>query len=182
MTSDVKPDDQVRSGPRVILERPKLAELLGDVGAEWAVVEFHLARIYGHLLGARLPNIVVPPLRGLPHDLVAYEIFEEVRSIDARLNLIRQRAAVVIKDPKVLDALEQALKLARKRSTTRITYAHSRWGVVDTEKDALVCLAPHGRDRNRFHRESDFNEAINGIIAAGKAVQEAELMILEHLC
>jgi hypothetical protein len=42
-------------GPRTILDRPKLAALLGNVAAEWSVLEMHIARLYRILSARRLP-------------------------------------------------------------------------------------------------------------------------------
>ena len=81
------------NGAKFILERPKLAALLGAVAAEWASLESGILDVYSFLMGVSLPR---PPGPEVVSHQAAFQVFDTLETLHLRLELLRKLAQSVI--------------------------------------------------------------------------------------
>lgn len=177
MAHQVKIGTSVHSGGRQVLQRPSLAALLGAVAAEWASLESWVMHLYGFLMGVYLPRVpgFEPPIHP-----VALQVFDTLETQRLRLELLRKLANWVIKDADLLSELDEVvLDSLRKAAKLRNTLVHGQWGIATEYPNALILLPTFGHQL--AYQESDFNEAIDKIIDAKKAVGSFHNKALEHL-
>jgi hypothetical protein len=159
--------------PRGILKRPKLAALLACIGAEWASLESEMGWLYAFLLPrysespkGKMAPIAIALTQAHP---VALEIFGELVSLGQRLTLIRTIIRWRIPDIALrADINDKLLPAINKAGNLRNKFLHTRWVVCEKYPDALirygVFTAPE------VYMESDFNEAIDRIIATRNSI------------
>ena len=177
MAHQIKSGITVQSGPRHVLKRPALAALLGSIAAEWGSLEDRITFFYAYLMGRYLPRT---PGFSPPIHPVALQVFDVLETLRKRLELIESLGAWVIKNDALVQELRDTVMPAILRaSKLRNEYLHAHWGVADEYPDALILLPIFGN--NMACEESDFNEAINRIIAATDIVGKFEVKVREFL-
>ncbi|UUZ63014.1 hypothetical protein LP417_25075 [Polaromonas sp. P1-6] len=151
MANPLRVGESVAFGSGMLLKRPELAALIGCACADWAYVETLISMFYGHLMGVYLPK---HPGFEPPTHPVALQIFDELQSIHAKVNLVKKLAAWVIKDEAQGNDASSVLERLRKAGDGRNKVAHGVWGVCDSEPDALILLPTFG-DR-MIYKKQDF--------------------------
>jgi hypothetical protein len=175
---------QVRGTPplfcdrRVILERKELALLLSVVVSECAGLEADITWLYATLLGKFLPH---NQRKGPPFHPVGFQIFDAVNSTNQRTQLIKELAARLEISESLMKELNHLIKDIKRAFEKRNDLAHVLWGTHDDlYPNALIGIRP-GDGKHMAYEESDFNEAINVIIAASDAVHAFQNKIRNHL-
>lgn len=122
-----------RGGDNVLLQRPALAAQMGNIVANWVVVEDQLMSFYELLMGA---YIDIKPGFAPPTHPVARQVFSVLESFNAKLSLVDELCKWVASD--------QAPAFAEFRDTIRSVgrgrhlVAHGLWYVCDAHPDDLI--------------------------------------------
>lgn len=162
MAHQVRQGISIKSGPRHVLQRPALAALLGNMVAEWGLMENRLIHFYAYLMGRYLPR--PDPGFAAPIHPVALQVFEEVDTVHKRLVLIERLFKWVVKDQALAGELADVIRTVREASGRRNDYVHGHWGIADEYPDALILSPVFGR--TMAYKEADFNEVIDLIVSA----------------
>lgn len=167
-------------GPNSILERPELAAQIGNVCANWTLVENAMMSLYGLLMGMYLPKHNVPGFEWMPptHP-VAYQVFDALNALAPRLDLLlrlcRWKAL-----PEEAEYLERTLApIVRKRFSERSIIAHGLWGICDEYQDALILQRTFGG--NQIWQKSDFEQTSERILELLKQMHGLMGAIYERL-
>jgi hypothetical protein len=177
MAHQIKTGVSVQYGPRVVLERPTLAALLGAVACEWAVLESKVMYLYAYLMGVYLPRVdgFEPPIHP-----VALQVFDTLETTRHRTELLRKLGDWVLKDDGLKKELNDGVIAAiRNAAKLRNNAVHSVWGVAKEYPDALISIPTFGHQL--AYVEADFQEAIERIIDAHKQVGHFDVKAREHL-
>ncbi len=177
MAHQIKTGVSVQYGPRVVLERPTLAALLGGIACEWAVLESKLMYLYAYLMGVYLPRVegFEPPIHP-----VALQVFDTLETTRHRTELLRKLGDWVLKDDGLKKDLDDTVLAAiRQAAKLRNNAVHSVWGVAKEYPDALINVPTFGH--KLAYVEADFQEAIDRIIEAHKALGQFEVAARKHL-
>src|SRR5262249_48611259 len=157
MAHQLRPDvTRFRAGPKILLDRPRMASLLGVVVSAWSTLEEQMAMLYGHLLGLRLP-IPVPPGYKPPNDPLGRQIFDVLETLRHRLELLEAIAKWTFdRHPALLKRLQgEVFPAIRNAAKLRNAIVHGVWQIADEYPDALIL------DHRLVYEESDFNEAVD---------------------
>ena len=177
MVTNAIDDAHIELPPRRLLERPKLAALLGVIASEWSALESHMTFLYGTLLGKYVPH---DRLNGPPVHPIGFQIFETLPSQHLRKELIQKLAKTLIVDAVLLQELANLMKTLRIASDTRNELVHADWGINnDIYPNELLKIRAPGKFL--VYNESHLNEAVDLIIAAGDAVIEFEFHVIKYL-
>jgi hypothetical protein len=166
MAHQLKSGVSVQYGPRMILQRPALAALLGAIAAEWAVLENKVIFLYVYLMGGYLPRVegFEPPVHPL-----ALQVFDTLETTHHRLELLRKLAEWVLKDESLIVELRETVFVSvRSAAKVRNTAVHSLWGIAPEYPDALIYMPVFGHQL--AYAESDFQQAIDRIVEAHQLV------------
>lgn len=158
MAHPLKGDSGVCYGPRILLERPDLAALIGCICSDWANVEDLLGTLYGNLMGVYLPT--TPGAEPALHP-VARQIFSEINTIHSRVNLVKKLAAWVIRDEDKKTEMLKVLDEIKNAGKGRNKVAHGIWGICESESDALIYTPDFGH--KMIYKKSDFEEILSKI-------------------
>lgn len=142
MTTPLQIGKSYTYGPRMLLQRPNLAAMIGCVCAEWAYVENSLVMFYAHLMGVYLPG---HPEFEPPSHPVAFQVLEELQSINAKVNLVKKLADWIIKNEAQKADVLAVLEKLKKSGVGRNLVAHGVWGICESEPDALVLIPIFGQ-------------------------------------
>jgi len=153
----------VKSGMGITRNRPDLAALIGRICSDWAFVENSLSQFYAHLMGIYLDS---PPGYEPPSHPVAHQIFDEIKTIHSRIQLVKRLVDWVIKDEQQKNDRLDVLDQLRKAGKGRNKVAHGVWGICESEPDALILLPSFGH--KSIYKKSDFELIIEQINAAKK--------------
>ncbi|MFC3643030.1 hypothetical protein [Aquibium oceanicum] len=132
-------------GPNVILQRPELAAQIGNIIANWTLVEADLLSLYAIMMGDYLSvPVPAPEWSAPPSHPVARQIFEQVQSFNARLDLVE----ALLKWRGLPEEIELFSQTLRKRIKTayhsRNSVAHDGWGISSAHTNALILSSIHG--------------------------------------
>lgn len=177
MAHQIKSDISVTHGPRMILQRPGLAALLGDIAAEWALLEGRVMNLYGYLMGVYLPRMpgFEPPVHP-----VALQVFDTLETLRLRNNLLQKLGDWVLKNDALVRELKGTMVSSIKDAAKlRNTMLHAKWGIAPEYPDALILLPTFGRQM--ASKEADFQEAIDRIVEARSSLGQFELKARNHL-
>ncbi len=136
MAHKAKTGISVEYRPRVILERPQLAALLGAVAAEWSRLGHDVTFLYANLMGGYLPTLegFVPPLHP-----VALRVFDTLETQYHRLQLLEKLAKWVVRDESLLsDLVDTVISAIRSAAKLRNTLVHANWGIAGEYPDGLI--------------------------------------------
>jgi hypothetical protein len=89
-----------------------------------------------------------------PSHPVAFQIFDELQSIHAKVSLVKKLAAWVIKNEAQSKDVSSVLDKLRKAGEGRNKVAHGVWGVCESEPDALILLPTFGH--KMVYKKQDF--------------------------
>lgn len=113
----------IKTGPRVILERPQLAVHIACIAATWALAEVELGRLLAIVLGV--------------HAEIGITIHQSLASSGPkRAVLLSAGKALLSRDH--FTKLEQLDADMRKRMAERDRIIHGIWSITDTQPDALL--------------------------------------------
>jgi len=176
MPQPLPADKTVKYGPDFILERPELAALIGNVCANWSLVESDTMHLYALLMGTYLPK--APDSAPGVHP-VAYQVFDALNALAPRLDLLnklcRWRAL-----PAEAEHMERVLiPLIRKRFQERSIIAHGLWGLCDDYRDALILM--HTFDGDQIYKRNDFVDVSARVLDLHKQLGAFALPIYERL-
>ncbi|MEP0546007.1 MAG: hypothetical protein ABJF88_03680 [Rhodothermales bacterium] len=167
----------VQAGPRMILQRPQMAALLGTVAAEWSLLERWITSLYAYLMGVYLPRTpgFFPPVHP-----VALQVFDTLQTLHLRLELLTKLADWVVKD----DGLREELKgpvvaSIRRAAKDRNKWVHAQWGIAPEYPDSLIFMPTFGHQL--VVSESDLNEAIDRIIGARDVIGKLETRVRDSI-
>ncbi len=175
MANKAKTGISVEYRPRVILERPQLAALLGAVTAEWSRLDHDVTFLYANLMGGYLPTLegFVPPLHP-----VALQAFDTLETQYHRLELLEKLAKWVVRDESLLsDLVDTVIPGIRSAAKLRNTLVHANWGIAGEYPDGLINNPIFGH--NLVYKATDFDEAIERIASASKAARDFGLRYIK---
>lgn len=126
--------DSCRGGPNLVLERPELAAHIGNVVANWVLLEGDLTDFYAFLMGTYLPNEAgwAPPTHP-----VASQVFAVVQSFNARLKLVDELCQWR-GGKEEAEAFSELVPRIRHVAGARATVAHAQWMISDRHPRALI--------------------------------------------
>lgn len=138
-----------RSFPKVVLERPDLAALLGAIAAEWGYIDRALVSIYEIALGDHEPF-------GHGVNAVHQEVFETLIAINTRLEIISRVLKARVPEP-VPSRFSDLCIVLRARAGERARYVHANWSISEDFPDDLIVT---GRDGNFRYQRHDFEQVL----------------------
>jgi hypothetical protein len=120
-----------------MLQRPALAAMAGNICANFALVEGRLVGLYALLLGLTLEY--KPPAPGAPMiHAVAFQIFDALNSIKARLDLLQRALDTYATPDEAKHFREKLSPEVMKCFGQRSIIAHGEWCVHPEYLDALI--------------------------------------------
>jgi hypothetical protein len=155
--ADIKP---FNNRPRIILERPKLAALIGAIAAEWGTIDDCLVGIYDTAVSH--PGGVARAVNP-----VNVAVFEELGALNPRLDIIE--TVLKMRLPSLSEKFAGLRKALRKSAGERAKFVHQNWSVSDDFPDDL-CVARG--DGNVRYQEYDFTQALDRAVEMRKQVQD----------
>lgn len=166
-------------GSKSMLERPKLATLIGVIAGEWAYLEADLAFLYCILISGTIQPIPPDLLRG-PH-MLGLQIYEVLENTQKRIELLKSLAEHVLanNEPLLGHIKETLLPEIRRAAKRRNTILHAVWGVSDVYPDALLYIPASAKWM--VYKESDFNEAIDLIINTSDSIRKCQADVRQFL-
>jgi hypothetical protein len=137
------------STPQCILQRLKLAALIGALGAEWGEVDQMLVWTYDALIShdggvVRAANPV------------NIAVFETLGALNSRLDIIQ--SVIKIRTPSLFEEFIPLRKFIRDRAGERGKYVHGHWAISDDFPDDLIVTSGAGNVR---YQEHDFKQALD---------------------
>lgn len=146
--------------PKVVLDRPKLAALIGALAAEWGFIDRTLADTF-NLIGFAKPV----PVGAHATDPLAAAVFDALISLPTRLAALQAVVKLRLPDAEVED-FEKIAKELRRRAIERAEYIHSSWNISSDYPDDLIVIQPDGTwvryTEKCFHAALDRTLAIRG--------------------
>lgn len=150
-----------RGGPKIILERPELAKLMGAIAAEWGSIDNILASIFNVVTLAKYI-----PEGAHSRSELACEIFQNFISIRSRTDLIAQMIKLRL-DEDIQKEFASLTKSMTKKIKERNNLVHTEWQVCGdfpndlikttskewlrfTENDLTEMLEQHSNMRNQM--------------------------------
>ena len=127
----------VQFGPDMVLKYPDLAAEIGNVCANWNLVEHMLTSLYALLMGDYLPK---SPEDFPPTHPVAYQVFDSLNAFNPRVDLLDKLLASRASDIEIKHFREVIRPGLRKRFAERSLVAHGIWGSCDDHPDALILV------------------------------------------
>ena len=121
-----------RGGPKIILERPELAKLMGAIAAEWGSIDNILACIFNAVTLAKY----IPDGAHSRSEL-AYEIFQNFISIRSRTDLIAQLIKLRL-DVGIQKEFTDLTRSMNNKIKERNNLVHTEWQVCDDFPDDLI--------------------------------------------
>ncbi len=155
------------SGPGVVMQRPHMAALLGNVVAEWSHLEQWLQSFYGYLMGFYLPRF---PGAEPPFHPVARQIFDTLETSRLRMELFRNLYKWMFTEADLLKQSDECFRLWTTASKARNKIVHGNWCISDAHLDALI-LSPNFGNK-LVYTEADFADASKKITAALNALSK----------
>ncbi|MEH6697366.1 MAG: hypothetical protein V7672_01570 [Brevundimonas sp.] len=154
-----------RGGADILLERPALAAQMGNIVANWVLIEDDLMILYGFLMGV---YIDLKPGFAPPTHPVARQIFSVVESFNARLELVEELCKWVASDE--LESFSCFRKSVRRVSSGRNLVAHGNWRLCAKYPDDLILEPPFGHSIR--YTLGDFRDINVRILEARKELRQ----------
>jgi hypothetical protein len=145
-------------GPNVLRDRPELACEVGNVCANWSLLENDLMLLYALVMGDYLPK---EKGHGPPTHPVAYQIFDSLNAFGPRLDLLDKLLAWRLSQSQVKHFREEIKPQLRRRFAERSAIAHGVWGTCVQYPDALILLPTYGQ--HMVYKKRDFEAVSNRI-------------------
>lgn len=157
-----------KSGPKIVLERPDLAKLIGAIAAEWGSIDALLESIFNSAsLAKRTPH-------GQIDSELATLIFEELTTYRAKTSLIG-RILTMRYDSDLLDEFRLIEKSLNKKASERAKIIHASWYICEKYPNDLLSL----RSFNDWflYTEKDFLEALDRAVEVERRLVDFSLMV-----
>lgn len=158
----------IHSGPNVILHRPALAAQIGNIISNWTLVETDLLNLYSLMMGDYLTTPEGDPGQIPPSHPVAFQIFEQIQSFNARLDLVESLCKWRGTQDEISQFSQSLRKQIKKAHNSRNSVAHDGWGVCDAYPDALIMSRIYGHPL--IYKMRDFEEISLAICDAHAAL------------
>ncbi|MER8431372.1 hypothetical protein [Mesorhizobium caraganae] len=120
-----------RGGPRIVLERPALAMLIGAIAAEWGEIDAMLGEIFNFV------SLSKPSPSGGSKSELAGVIFDSLVSFQVRTEVIASVMRLRMQKD-IQDEFSGLVKKIRSRTKARNTLVHSAWQVCDAYPKDLI--------------------------------------------
>jgi hypothetical protein len=159
MPQPLKVGSTVQFVPNTVLDRPDLAAEIGNVCANWNLVENDLMMRYALLMGDYLPK---PPGFAPSTHPVAYQVFDSLNAFGPRVELLEKLFAWRTSEAIVKHFRDAVRPQLRKRFVERSVIAHGVWGTCEKYPDALI-LVPTYRHQ-MIYKKRDFEDVSRRII------------------
>lgn len=137
MPFPIKPGSAARRGPKIILERPKIAALIGAIAAEWGDVDELLLCIFNYLTFAK-----PIPVGAHSSSPLSAAIFGKFVSTGNKCEMIDSLLALRAPSKRDEFALIKSDLLSKSRE--RGTLVHSAWSVCDDYPEDLIFFGKNG--------------------------------------
>lgn len=165
-------DGSVEFRNRIVLERPKLAALLGAIAAEWGSLEVDIIEMYAAVMGYGYIRYPSAGDRGfIPAHPVALQVFDAIESRHHRMLLLAKLISWVFPD-QAEEFRKEVEPAIRRAASGRNKFEHAAWGLCPKYSNALIHVPTFGHFVAYY--ESDFNKALDGIIEARNMVRKFE--------
>jgi hypothetical protein len=171
----------ITTGPNILEQRPDILLRVATIVTNWSLIEDELTTIYGLVMGdyITLPKNILDS--GLawspPNHPIAFQIFEKIQSLYAKLDLIDGILEWRAKQHQLAAFRDIHRKSIQKSYAKRNQIAHGIWGVCEDYPLDAVLLPKFGRQMRYSLR--DFNETNETIISThrdfGKFIHELYL-------
>lgn len=119
-----------RQGPKVLLERPQLAMLIGAIAGEWGSIDATLSNIFN------FASYSIFKGGGHQLDPMATALFANLVATSAKTDLIR--TAIELRVPSLLEEFKKLTVTTRRVSGTRNSVVHASWHISDQYPDDLI--------------------------------------------
>ncbi len=123
-----KPGMAYRASPQHLLERPKLAALIGTIAAEWGYIDRSLITLFERA------NSSTPY-----KDEVAVTVFDALSNLSLRLDLMEKILKLRVSADLVCEFQGLRIEIG-KRSRERNMVVHASWSITDDLPDDLVSI------------------------------------------
>ncbi|MFC4724406.1 hypothetical protein AB6B38_07095 [Glycocaulis abyssi] len=156
----------ITHGPNIILQRPELAAQIGNIIANWTLVETGLLDLYALMMGDYL-NVPEPEpgwVKTPANHPVASQVFEKIQSFNARLDLVEalfKWRATPEENEQFSLKLKKQIRAAYK---SRNSIAHDGWAVSKSYPDALLLTRIYGHPQ--IYKLQDFEQISKAICDA----------------
>jgi hypothetical protein len=159
MPQPLRIGSSVQVGPDTLLRRPELAAEIGNVSANWNLIEHDLMNLYALLMGDYLSN-----QHGFapPNHPVAYQVFDALNAFNPRVDLLEKLLVWRASEAQVKQFRDTIRATLRKRFAERSEIVHGIWGTCDEYPDALILIPTYGHQMIWVKR--DFQEVSRRIL------------------
>lgn len=157
-----------RGGPKIILERPKLAALIGAIAAEWGDIDNLLADIFNFVSLSR-----PIPIGAHSRSDLAHAIFDNLVAFPIRIEVI----ASVMKLRMTLEIQDEFFALAqqiRRKASERNDLIHARWHICDKYPDDLIQIENGEWIR---YTENDLTDRLNRSVQMTMCVSDFSIKV-----
>lgn len=163
MPQPLKVGSTVQCGPNRVLKRPDLAAEIGNVCANWSLVERELMTLYGLLMGDYFPRLA--GAGPLTHP-IAYQVFDTLNAFNSKVALLVKLLAWRASEAEVKKFRDEIWPRLRKRYDERSVIAHGVWSTCDDYPDALILVPIYGHQM--IWKKSDFQAVSRRILEERK--------------
>ncbi len=145
--------DQATFGPRLILDQPECAKLVGAITLEWERIRGLLPLIYAMLAVGKRPG-------SGPTEMIAIRTLESLDSTPLRCRIIRSAAQLRL-DPFLYERFASALGRLEQKSGNRNLIVHGTWMESDKYPGKLLLTKDHVEVK--LHDEKTLLKELEGI-------------------
>lgn len=156
-----------RQSPKVLLERPYLATLIGAIAGEWGSIDAMLSQIFN------FASYSISKGGAQQMDPMATALFANLVSTSAKTDLIK--TAISLRVPSLAEEFEKLAKTTRKVSGTRNGVVHASWHTSDQYPDDLIT---HDLDGNAIrYSKKCLEEILERVTAARNRVNDFSIKV-----
>ena len=142
-----------RGGPKIILERHKLAALLGAISAEWGDIDTLFSNIFNLITFAKFIPIGAHSSSPLSSAVFDKSFISHSSKIDVIERILKLRYT---KD--IVEEFSKIAKEIRKKATSRNTLIHCTWQICDEYPEDLIQIEKQKWIR---YTERDFTDTLD---------------------
>ena len=156
-----------RQGPKILLERPHLAMLIGAIAGEWGSIDATLSQIFN------FASYSIYKGGAQQMDPMATALFANLVATSAKTDLIK--TAIKLRVPSLVEEFEKLTKTTRKVSGTRNSVVHASWHTSDQYPDDLITYDLNG-NAIRYTKKC-LEEILEQVTAARNKVNDFSITI-----
>jgi len=155
--------DGPRAHPRFLLERPRIAALIGAIVVEWAYIENSLADVFERAGSTTMYR-----------DDVSLAQIRRIHTLGGRISQIDKRLALhVVGTAK--ESFDAMIAEIRAASADRNMIAHGNWHMTDDFRDDLVRIDETGAHIR--YTEQDYADIFDRVIAIRNKVHDFVILV-----